>query len=99
MMSKAELGTRLAGKACGTQLLRRQKVEVMKPSTRTATPDTLGLYLREIRKIPLLTPEQEVALARRVKAGERKALHELVRRNLRFVVSVAKQYAKSSVPF
>jgi RNA polymerase primary sigma factor len=71
----------------------------MKPSTRTATPDTLGLYLREIRRIPLLTPEQEVALARRVKAGERKALHELVRRNLRFVVSVAKQYAKSAVPF
>jgi RNA polymerase primary sigma factor len=71
----------------------------MKPSTRTATPDTLGLYLREIRRIPLLTPEQEVALARRVKAGERKALHELVRRNLRFVVSVAKQYAKSGVPF
>ena len=71
----------------------------MKPSTRTATPDTLGLYLREIRRIPLLTPEQEVALARRVKAGERKALDELVRRNLRFVVSVAKQYAKSGVPF
>jgi RNA polymerase primary sigma factor len=71
----------------------------MKPSTRTATPDTLGLYLREIRRIPLLTPEQEVALARRVKAGEPKALHELVRRNLRFVVSVAKQYAKSGVPF
>ena len=71
----------------------------MKPSTRTATPDTLGLYLREIRKIPLLTPEQEVALARRVKAGERKALDELVRRNLRFVVSVAKQYAKSGVSF
>ncbi len=65
----------------------------------TATPDTLGLYLREIRKIPLLTREEEVALARRVKTGDPEAMGELVQRNLRFVVSVAKQYAKSHVPF
>jgi RNA polymerase primary sigma factor len=57
------------------------------------------MYLREIRKISLLTPEEEVALARRVKAGDEAAKDELVRRNLRFVISVAKQYAKSSVPF
>jgi RNA polymerase primary sigma factor len=57
------------------------------------------MYLREIRKIPLLTPEEEVALARRVKAGDEAAKDELVKRNLRFVISVAKQYAKSSVPF
>ena len=71
----------------------------MKSSRQAASPDTLGMYLREIRKIALLTPEEEVALARRAKQGEEEALNELVRHNLRFVVSVAKQYAKSNVPF
>lgn len=62
-------------------------------------PDALGLYLREIRKIPLLTPDQEKALARRVQAGDLAALDELVRHNLRFVVTVAKKYANAGVPF
>ncbi len=65
---------------------------------RTTPYDALGFHLREIRKIPLLTQEEEVALARRAKAGDRAAVHELVRRNLRFVVSVAKQYAYCDVP-
>jgi len=61
--------------------------------------DSLGRYLREIRRIPLLTLEQERALARRAKNGDQEALDELVRHNLRFVVTVAKQYSKSGVPF
>jgi RNA polymerase primary sigma factor len=60
--------------------------------------DTLGLYLKEVRRIELLTPEEEVVLARRAQSGDKDALNELVRRNLRFVVSVAKQYSKRGVP-
>ena len=71
----------------------------MKATKQASRPDTIGMYLREIRKIALLTPAEEAALARRAKTGDTAAMSELVRRNLRFVVSVAKQYAKSGVPF
>ena len=53
---------------------------------------SLDIYLKDIRRRPLLTPEDEVRLARRIKRGDRGALDELVQGNLRFVVSVARQY-------
>src|SRR6202045_5242221 len=49
-------------------------------------------YLQEISKIPMITPEEETVLAQRIKMGDQKALDKLVKANLRFVVSVAKQY-------
>lgn len=53
---------------------------------------SLERYLQEIGKLELLAPEEEVALAARIKQGDLKALERLTKANLRFVVSVAKQY-------
>ena len=53
---------------------------------------TLDKYLSDIAKEALLTTDEEVELAQRIKAGDQAALDKLVRANLRFVVSVAKQY-------
>jgi RNA polymerase primary sigma factor len=54
--------------------------------------ESLNKYLREIGKIKLLVSDEEESLARRIRKGDRKALETLVNANLRFVVSVAKQY-------
>jgi RNA polymerase primary sigma factor len=54
--------------------------------------DSVRLYLREIGKIPLLTAEQELALAQRVVSGEKKAKDEMAEANMRLVVSIAKRY-------
>jgi RNA polymerase primary sigma factor len=53
---------------------------------------SLEKYLQEIGKVELITPEEEVKLAERIKQGDQKALDRLTKANLRFVVSVAKQY-------
>ena len=52
----------------------------------------LEKYLTDIGKIPLLTPEEEAALARRIREGDQDALERMTEANLRFVVSVSKQY-------
>ncbi len=53
---------------------------------------SLEKYLQEIGKVELITPEEEVSLAIRIKNGDQGALEKLTKANLRFVVSVAKQY-------
>ena len=53
---------------------------------------SLDQYLLEIGKVDLITPDREIELAKRIKKGDRTALEELTKANLRFVVSVAKQF-------
>jgi len=59
---------------------------------RAKTDQSLERYLQEISEVPLLSPSQEIELAKRIKRGDEDALERLTKANLRFVVSVAKQY-------
>jgi RNA polymerase primary sigma factor len=61
--------------------------------------DSVRLHLREIGKIPLLSAEEELALAQRVVAGEKKAKDKMAEANLRLVVSIAKRYSGRGLDF
>ncbi len=61
--------------------------------------DSVRLYLREIGKIPLLTAEEELALANRVVAGEKRAKDQMAEANMRLVVSIAKRYSGRGLDF
>jgi len=74
----------------------------MQPARRWLSSDdaeTLSRYIREIGKFPLLTPEEEKDLGRRVREGDEAALRKLVEGNLRFVVSYAKRFRGLGVSF
>ena len=68
-----------------------RQLKITKSITNRESP-SLERYLQEIGKVELIQPEEEVKLAMRIKRDDRKALERLVNTNLRFVVSVAKQY-------
>ena len=68
-----------------------RQLKITKQVTNRDTP-SLDKYLQEIGRVDLISPEEEVMLARKIKAGDSVALARLVKANLRFVVSVAKQY-------
>ncbi len=65
----------------------------------TSLKDPIKMYLREIGKIPLLTPSQERDLARRAQLGDKKSREKLITANLRLVVSIAKRYIGRGLPF
>ena len=68
-----------------------RQLKITKQVTNRETA-SLDKYLQEIGKVELINAEQEVELAQRIKAGDQRALEQLTKANLRFVVSVAKQY-------
>jgi len=68
-----------------------RQLKITKQVTNRDTP-SLDKYLQEIGKVELISPDEEVSLARRIRTGDHDALARLVKANLRFVVSVAKQY-------
>src|SRR3977135_1121232 len=82
--------------------------EVKKPRRRRAAPagiapneperDILDQYLYEVSTAPLLKAAEEIELAKKIRAGDQDALQELVKRNLRFVISVAKKYQNRGLP-
>jgi RNA polymerase primary sigma factor len=61
--------------------------------------DSLQLFLNEIGRHPLLTPAQEVTLAKRIERGDERAKEQMIRSNLRLVVSIAKHYRGQGLPF
>ena len=69
-----------------------------KPSSSTGRK-ALDLYLKEIKKIEPLSPQEEVALAQQAKTGDTEAFQKLVTHNLRFVVAMAKKFQGQGVPF
>jgi RNA polymerase primary sigma factor len=68
-----------------------RQLKIVKQVTNRETP-SLDKYLHEIGKVNLLTSDEEVELARRIKKGDKQAMNKLIQANLRFVVSVSKQY-------
>ena len=72
--------------------------QVINKSEQFEDDNILSMYLKEINRIPLLTREEEVDLARRVREGDETAKKKLVEGNLRFVVNVAKKYQNQGLP-
>ncbi|AVI52007.1 RNA polymerase subunit sigma [Pukyongia salina] len=73
-----------------------RQLKITKQVTNRETK-SLNVYLQDVSKIEMITAEEEVELARRIREGDQRALDKLVRSNLRFVISVAKQYQNQGV--
>ena len=76
-----------------------EDMEKMLASEGLAIDDPVRMYLKEIGKVPLLTAEKEMELARQMEEGSEKAKQELVEANLRLVVSIAKRYVGKGMSF
>jgi RNA polymerase primary sigma factor len=60
--------------------------------------ESISMYLKDVRKLDMITAEEEVVLARKIQEGDTKAAEKLIKSNLRFVISVAKEYQNQGVP-
>ncbi|HOK17397.1 MAG TPA: sigma-70 family RNA polymerase sigma factor [Candidatus Paceibacterota bacterium] len=80
----------------GQEVSKKELEEALNFENITTLPDNVQAYLREIGKIPLLTPEEERELAKRVAEGDEQARQKMIEANLRLVVSIAKRYVNRS---
>src|SRR5947209_4316813 len=80
---------------CGRQA---EPTRVSPDELSTATTDALQLFLNEIRRYPLLTADDEVALSQRIEQGDRQAKEQMINSNLRLVVSIARKYQGHDLP-
>lgn len=60
--------------------------------------ESISMYLKDVRKLDMITAEEEVTLAKKVQEGDSKAAEKLIKSNLRFVISVAKEYQNQGLP-
>lgn len=78
---------------------KEEKVEKVREDDGLKYDDSVKIYLKEIGSIPLLTVEEEIALAKRIEKHDKEAMAKLIQANLRLVVSVAKKYTKRGLHF
>jgi RNA polymerase primary sigma factor len=76
----------------------REHEPVAAPVHRQEAGDTLQLYLREIGQVKLLTPQEEIMLAKRIKRGDERAREQMIKANLRLVVKIARDYEGQGLP-
>lgn len=79
--------------------LSSEDLEITAENVDAFADDSVRLYLREIGRVPLLTPEEEMELAEKAKNGDKKAKDKLAESNMRLVVSVAKRYSGRGLDF
>jgi RNA polymerase primary sigma factor len=79
------------------ELTLEKKIKILKTIQTNISTDAIRSYLYEIGRIPLLTGEEEVILAKRIEKGDEEARQLLTTANLRLVVSIAKKYSKSNL--
>lgn len=83
----------------GEEELSDEELAITAENVDAFADDSVRLYLREIGKIPLLTPEEEAELAQRIVKGDKKAKDKMVESNMRLVVSIAKRYGGRGLDF
>ena len=83
----------------GSEMIKTANLEEALSSEGIAVDDPVKIYLKEIGKVPLLSAEEEIELAKRMEQGDEEAKHRLSEANLRLVVSIAKRYVGRGMLF